>query len=74
MTHALTHAVQLDFAHSTRTVVYGMAAAMAVAFLVAIRAMPRGRAEQVLEEQDNPAAAAPPLESGPAPAGGMPAY
>lgn len=73
-THALTHAVQLDFAHSTRTVVYGMAAAMLVAFLVAIRAMPRGRAEQVLEGQDNPAAAATPLESGPAPAGGMPAY
>ena len=40
----LTHQIQLDFAHSTQTVVYGMAAAMALAFVVALRAMPGGRA------------------------------
>ena len=41
---ALTHQIQLDFAHSTQTVVYGMAGAMALAFIVALRAMPGGRA------------------------------
>ena len=42
--HAALHAVQLDFALSTRTVIYGMAGAMALAFLVAVRGLPRGRA------------------------------
>jgi EmrB/QacA subfamily drug resistance transporter len=40
------HAVQLDFALATRTFVYGMAAAMAVAFVAAVVRMPSGRAEQ----------------------------
>jgi EmrB/QacA subfamily drug resistance transporter len=44
--NGLTHQVQLDFAHSTQTVVYGMAGAMALAFIVALRAMPGGRAQQ----------------------------
>jgi EmrB/QacA subfamily drug resistance transporter len=44
--HAITHQIQLDFAHSTQTVVYGMAAAMALAFILALRAMPGGKAEQ----------------------------
>jgi EmrB/QacA subfamily drug resistance transporter len=48
--HGIVHAIQLDFAHSTRTVVYGMAAAMALAFIVALRAMPSGRAEQPVGE------------------------
>jgi EmrB/QacA subfamily drug resistance transporter len=43
---SIIHQVQVDFAHSTQTVVYGMAAAMVVAFLVALWAMPRGRAEE----------------------------
>ncbi len=45
--HGITHQIQLDFAHSTRTVVYAMAGAMALAFIVAVRAMPSGRAEQL---------------------------
>jgi EmrB/QacA subfamily drug resistance transporter len=40
------HQIRLDFAHSTQTVIYGMAAAMALAFIVALRAMPGGKAEQ----------------------------
>jgi EmrB/QacA subfamily drug resistance transporter len=44
--HAIAHQIQLDFAHSTQTVVYGMAGAMALAFVVALRAMPGGKAEQ----------------------------
>jgi EmrB/QacA subfamily drug resistance transporter len=50
-TSKATHAIQLDFAHSTQTVVYGMAAAMAVAFVVALVAMPSGRADQQVEAQ-----------------------
>jgi EmrB/QacA subfamily drug resistance transporter len=44
--HGLTHQIQLDFAHSTQTVVYGMAGAMALAFVVALRAMPGGRPDE----------------------------
>lgn len=40
------HQIRLDFAHSTQTVIYGMAGAMALAFVVALRAMPGGKAEQ----------------------------
>lgn len=40
------HQIRLDFAHSTQTVIYGMAGAMALAFIVALRAMPGGKAEQ----------------------------
>jgi EmrB/QacA subfamily drug resistance transporter len=46
VSHSVIHAVQLDFAHSTSTVVYGMAAAMALAFLVTLRGMPPGRVEE----------------------------
>jgi hypothetical protein len=46
----VTHQIQLDFAHSTQTVVYGMAGAMALAFVVALRAMPSGRAEGLAGE------------------------
>lgn len=46
---AIVHAIQLDFAHSTSTVVYGMAATMALAFLLALRYMPRGLAPQAVE-------------------------
>lgn len=44
--HAITHALQLDFALATRLVVYGMAGAMLVAFIVALVAMPAGKAEE----------------------------
>ena len=40
---ALIHDVHLAFAHSTQTVFYAMAAFLAVAFLVAVRWLPRGR-------------------------------
>ena len=46
----MTHQIQLDFAHSTQTVVYAMAGAMALAFVVALRAMPSGRAEGLAGE------------------------
>jgi EmrB/QacA subfamily drug resistance transporter len=49
--HGIAHQIQLDFAHSTQTVVYGMAAAMALAFVVALKAMPSGLAEQAAAEQ-----------------------
>ena len=48
---AVPHAIRLDFAHSTQTVVYGMAAAMALAFVVALRAMPGGRVEEVAGDE-----------------------
>jgi Major Facilitator Superfamily len=54
------HQIRLDFAHSTQTVVYGMAAAMALAFVVALRAMPGGRAQQ----PDDAAAAEAPVDAG----------
>jgi EmrB/QacA subfamily drug resistance transporter len=44
------HAVQLDFALSTRTVIYGMAGAMAAAFVLAFLRMPRGRVEEPVGE------------------------
>ena len=43
---SLVHGIQLAFAHSTQSVFYVMAAVMAATFLVAIRAYPRGRAQQ----------------------------
>jgi EmrB/QacA subfamily drug resistance transporter len=43
---ALFAAVQTDFAQSLQTVFYLMAAVMAVAFVVALAAMPRGRVEE----------------------------
>ncbi len=58
---ALVHAVQLDFAHSVRTVVYLMAASMAVAFVVALVAMPGGVAAQAVDEPEPAAGAGPGL-------------
>ncbi len=40
-----------DFALASRTVFYGMAAAMAVAFIVALVAMPGGKVEEQVEEE-----------------------
>jgi predicted MFS family arabinose efflux permease len=45
----LLHAIRLDYASSTRTIVYVMAGAMAAAFLVAVRFMPRGRVVEPVE-------------------------
>ena len=42
--------LRLDLALSTRTVAYGMAAAMALAFVLALRLMPRGQALEAPEE------------------------
>ena len=42
--------VQHDFALASRTVFYGMAAVMAVAFVVALVAMPGGKVEEQVEE------------------------
>jgi hypothetical protein len=53
--HAIQHAVQLDFAHATRVVVTGMALAMAAAFVVAVIAMPPGKAEQPVGEAEGAA-------------------
>ncbi len=66
----LFDAVQVDFAHSIGTVLYVMAGVMAVAFVVALAAMPGGRVEEAeeevrLETQAQGAAAVP---AGPAPA------
>lgn len=46
----LLHAVRVDFSQSTQTVVYGMAAAMALAFLAAVRWVPRGRVAEPVDE------------------------
>jgi EmrB/QacA subfamily drug resistance transporter len=62
---ALVNAVQVDFAEAVRTVIWGMSAAMAVAFIVAMLAMPGGRPEQPVQvpedegDEDQQAAAAP---------------
>ena len=50
------HAVRVDFAQSVKVVVIGMAAAMAVAFVVALLRMPRGRAgEEPVADEAEPA-------------------
>jgi EmrB/QacA subfamily drug resistance transporter len=41
--HAIVHAVQLAFAHSTQTVFQIMAGVMAAIFVIALRGLPRGR-------------------------------
>jgi EmrB/QacA subfamily drug resistance transporter len=43
-------AIPHDFALASRTVFFGMAAAMAVAFLVSLKAMPGGKVEEQVEE------------------------
>jgi EmrB/QacA subfamily drug resistance transporter len=40
------HLVRIDFAQATRSVIYAMAAAMAVAFVAAVMTMPRGKAPE----------------------------
>ncbi len=57
--NGVLHQLQLDFALSTRTVIYGMAGAMALAFLVAVRFMPRGRSAQQVEAAEELAAGGP---------------
>jgi hypothetical protein len=46
---ALFAAAQHDFALSSQTVFYGMAGALAVAFVVALIWMPSGKAEEIPE-------------------------
>lgn len=57
--------VQLAFAHSTQTVFYIMAGIMVATFIVAIRGLPRGRAEHA-DDRDaaasHPGTRAPELE------------
>jgi hypothetical protein len=55
----LFQAVQLDFALATRTVFYVMAGALAVAFVVAVIGMPRGKVEDKLAVQEGDAASTP---------------
>ena len=43
---ALVHAIQVDIAHSTQTVVFIMAGLMAAAFVVAKLGLQRGRVEE----------------------------
>jgi len=51
--HGIVHRVQYDFGSATKTVVIGMAAAMAAAFVVALVAMPSGRAgEEVVSDAE----------------------
>jgi EmrB/QacA subfamily drug resistance transporter len=56
--HAGSHAAKLfstvphDFALASRTVFYGMAGAMAVAFLLALVAMPSGKVEEAVAEPE----------------------
>ena len=57
-THALVHDVQLAFARSTQPVLYAMAAVLALAFVIALVWLPRGRLEPALA----PAAPATPVE------------
>lgn len=52
--YTVTHALRLDFAQATRLVVYGMAGAMAVAFIVSLLAMPAGKAEEPVGEVEQP--------------------
>ena len=55
-TKQVTHALQLDFAQATRIVVYSMAGAMAIAFIVSLVAMPGGKAEEPVGEVESSAA------------------
>jgi hypothetical protein len=41
--HAIVHAVQIAFAHSTQTIFQIMAGLMAATFVIALRGLPRGR-------------------------------
>jgi EmrB/QacA subfamily drug resistance transporter len=52
-------AIPHDFAMASRTVFYGMAAVMAVAFVIALVAMPSGRVETEVEDFGEPTSAGP---------------
>jgi hypothetical protein len=54
MGFAVAMTVALAFAHSTQTVFYIMAAAMAFTFLVSVRRLPRGRVEVAQEVEEEP--------------------
>ena len=64
------HAVQLDFAMSVRTVLYLMAAVMALCFLVALIWSPSGRMEEIVIDGDEDGAAGEAAPAGAPPAGG----
>jgi hypothetical protein len=61
--------VQLDFAHSTRIVLFVMAGVMAAAFVVALVALPAGRVEEPVLAEEEPAIDSDAVASGPATAG-----
>ncbi|HYQ79455.1 MAG TPA: MFS transporter [Solirubrobacterales bacterium] len=52
-------AIPHDFAMASRTVFYGMAAVMALAFVIALVAMPSGRVETEVEDFGEPTSAGP---------------
>ncbi len=52
-------AIPHDFAMASRTVFYGMAAVMAVAFVIALVAMPSGKVETEVEDFGEPTSAGP---------------
>jgi EmrB/QacA subfamily drug resistance transporter len=56
--------VQLDFAHSTRIVLFVMAGVMAAAFVVALVALPAGRVEEPVLAEEEPASDADAVASG----------
>ncbi|HET7121500.1 MAG TPA: MFS transporter [Solirubrobacterales bacterium] len=53
----VVEAIPHDFALASRTVFYGMAAAMVIAFVVALAWMPSGKAEEVSEDEPAPISA-----------------
>jgi EmrB/QacA subfamily drug resistance transporter len=53
----VTHALQLDFAEATRIVVFGMAGAMLIAFIVSLVWMPPGKVEENVGGEMEPAPA-----------------
>jgi EmrB/QacA subfamily drug resistance transporter len=55
----VVEAIPHDFAMASRTVFYGMAAVMAVAFVVALVAMPSGKVETEVEDFGEPTSAGP---------------
>jgi hypothetical protein len=54
--HKVFEQVQISFASASRTVFYGMAVAMLIAFLIALVALPAGRVTEVIEAPDEAAA------------------
>ncbi len=54
--HKVFEQVQISFASASRTVFYGMALAMLIAFLISLVALPAGRVTEVIEAPDEAAA------------------